>query len=169
MDQNLKQPDNGVTKAQRLSQLPVNTIQEAEFAFTVHAAYIPKEFTPEQLVEPGFWAVHATRFKAFDEVRARAEDGTWMARLLVLETGRTWVRMKQLEFHNLGTQDEALTRVAQRETEDQRKLYDVKHRGPRGWSVVRKADSQVMHEGAQTKEAADGWLTQHLNTTAATV
>lgn len=166
MENALRQPDNGVTKAQRMTQLPVNTVQQAEYAYTTHAAFVPKEFKPEQLTEPGFWAVHATRFKALDEVRAIAEDGTWMARLLVLETGRTWVRMKQLEFHLLGTQDEALTRVAQRETDELRKNFDVKHRGPRGWSVVRKGDSQVMHEGAQTRDAAEGWLTDYLKTTA---
>lgn len=162
----IRQPDNGITKEQRMAQLPVNTVQDAEFSYTTHAAFIPTGFTPEQLLDPGFWAVHATRFKAFDEVRARAEDGTWMARLLVLEAGRTWVRMKQLEFHSLGTQDEALTRVALRENEEAKKLYEVKHRGPRAWSVVRKADSQVMHEGAQTRENAERWLDEHLKTTA---
>lgn len=162
----VRQPDNGVTKEQKLAQLPVNTVREADYEYTIHSAFIPQAFKPEQMMDPAFWGLHATRFKAFDEVRARAEDGTWMARLLVLEAGRTWVRMKQLEFHALGTQDEALTRVAQREIEDEKKKYTVIHRGPRAWSVVRNGDKQVMHEGAQTREAAAGWLEQYLQTTA---
>lgn len=167
--QQVRQSDNGITKEQRTSQLPVNMIQEAEFSYTVHSAFIPSGYKPEQMLEPGFWAVHATRFKAFDEVRARAEDGTWMARLLVLEAGRTWVRMKQLEFHNLGTQDEALTRAANMETEEQKKLFTVVHRGPRGWSVVRNSDKQVMHENAQTRDSAALWLDEYMKTTAGAV
>ena len=160
-----RQPDNGVTKAQMSVQLPPNCLQEAEFQFTVWSAMIPNGIGPEKLMVPAFWGLYAAKFRPFDEIRARAEDGTWIARFVVLETARTWARLQQLEHHNLGTQDVSLTKAANLNLEAARREFEVKHRGPRGWSVVRLSDKQVMHEGAQSKDAANLWLDGHLKTT----
>lgn len=157
-----RQPDNGITKDQMAVQLPPNTVQEGEFQHTEWDAFIPNGLTPQNLLVPGFWAIHASRFKPFDEIRARAEDGTWLARYVVLEAGRTWARLQQLELHHLGTQDVSLTKAADQARDDARKGFEIKHRGPRGWSVVRSADSQMMHEGAASKPAAQAWLDEYL-------
>jgi hypothetical protein len=163
----IRQPDNGVTKQQMRSQLPPNCLQQAEFQFTVWSAVIPNGLLPAQLLEPGFWAPEAPKLKPFDEIRARAEDGTWLARFVVVEVGRTWANLQQLELHNLGTKDVSLTKVAAQKLTEARKEFRVYHRGPKGWSVVRKSDKQVMHEGAATQAAAETWLDGHLKTTGA--
>ena len=167
METKLRQPDNGVTRAQNPIQLPPNCMQEAEYQFTIWAVVAPNGLKAQDLLAPGFWALYATKMKPFDEIRARAEDGTWMARFVVLEAGRTWARLHQLEQHNLGTQDVSLTKAAAQRTEDAKKDFEIKHRGPKGWSVVRLSDKQVMHEGAQSKQAASTWLDGHLKTTGA--
>jgi len=165
MPPELRRPDNGITKDQMPVQLPPNCMQEAEYQFTVWSAMIPNGVPAAKVMEPGFWALYAPKFKPFDEIRARAEDGTWMARFVVLEAGRTWARLQQLEHHNLGTQDVSLTKTANLNLDEAKKGFEVKHRGPKGWSVIRRLDKQIMHEGAQSKGAAETWLNGHLQTT----
>ena len=164
METTLRRPDNGVTRDQMPVQLPPNHMQEAEYQYTTWAVVAPNGLAAKALLEPGFWALYATKMKPFDEIRARAEDGTWMARFVVLEAGRTWARLQQLEHHNLGTQDVSLTKANTQALEEARKGFELKHRGPKGWSVVRLSDKQVMHEGAQSKANAATWLEGHLKT-----
>lgn len=164
----LRRPDNGITKEQMPIQLPPNSMQEAEYQYTVWAAHIPPNTPAVKLLEPGYWALYAAKFKPFDEVRARSEDGTWMARFVVLEAARTWARLQMLELHNLGTQDVSLTKAASQDKQERRNSFEVKHRGPRGWSVLNKTNSQVMHEGETSKAGAEKWLDDHLATTEVT-
>ena len=164
METKLRQADNGVTRDQMPVQLPPNCMQEAAYQYTDWAVMAPNGLKAENLLVPGFWALYATKMRPFDEIRARAEDGTWMARFVVLEAGRTWARVHQLELHNLGTQDVSLTKAVAQNLEEARKAFNVVHRGPRAWSVVRIADKHVMHEGEQTKDAANAWLDGHLKT-----
>lgn len=154
--------DNGITKDQMHLQLPPNCLQEAEYRFTVWESFIPSGIDADALLKPNFWSLYAARFKPFDEIRARTEDGTWLSRFIVLEAGRTWARVQRLEHHTLGTQDVALTRAAGQAVEDARKQFTVRNRGQAGWSVVRNSDKQVMHEGEQSKLAADKWLDDYL-------
>ena len=162
-----RQPDNGVSKSQMAAQLPPNCFQESEFQYMTWAATVPNGHQRAALLVPGYWAIYAAKVKPFHEIRATAEDGTWMARYIVLEVGRTWLRLQELEHHNLGTQDVSLTKTAAIAVEEAKKGFEVKHRGPRGWSVIRNSDKQVMHEGAQTRDAAVLWLDGHLKTSGA--
>lgn len=166
-DQKLRRTDNGISKDQMAVQLPPNCFQEAEFQYMTWAATIPTGIARASLMEPGFWALYAPKAKPFHEIRATAEDGTWMARFIVLEVGRTWLRLQELEHHNLGTQDVSLTKTAKIAVEEAKKNFTVQHRGPKGWSVLRNSDRQVMHEGAQSKGAAETWLDGHLKTSGA--
>ena len=165
--QELRRPDNGVSRDQMAVQLPPNCFQESEFQYMTWAATIPTGIKRSDLLTPGFWALYAPKAKPFHEIRATAEDGTWMARYIVLEVGRTWLRIQELEHHNLGTQDVSLTKTASIAVDEAKKGFKVYHRGPKGWSVVRESDKQVMHEGAQSKDAAQIWLDGHLKTTGA--
>lgn len=167
METELRRPDNGISKDQMAVQLPPNCFQESEFQYMTWAATIPTGNDRKMLLVPGYWALYAPKAKPFHEIRATAEDGTWMARYIVLEVGRTWLRLQELEHHNLGTQDVSLTKAAKIVVEEAKKGFEVKHRGPRGWSVVRTSDRQVMHEGAQSKGAAEIWLDGHLKTSGA--
>jgi hypothetical protein len=59
----------------------------------------------------------------------------------------------------LTTDDAAQTLAAMQQAyQEALKDYEIKHRGPRGWSVIRTADGAVMHDGLNSKDAAAGWL-----------
>lgn len=146
---------------QQLIQLPPNDLWPFEHISTRHDAKIQQGVNPDALLVPGFWAHHAMKLKPFDEIRARAEDGTWMGNYLVLDCSRTWAKVKLLELYHLGTADVSLTQASEAEVKAYMDQHEVKHRGPRGWSVVRKADRLVLQEHMAQREEAEGWLTNH--------
>lgn len=121
-------------------------------------AVIPTGVTPEQLLKPAFWAHHGIRLRPWDEIRARAEDGTWMGTYLVLDCSRTWARVLQLSFHRLTSGDVAITQASMDEMKAVIAAHQVVHRGPLAWSVVRKSDRAVLLEGRTTKPEAVSWL-----------
>lgn len=139
-------------------QLAPNTLKLADFASNRHDAIIPIGVTPEDLEQPEFWSHNLQMVRAWDEIRARSEDGTWMAVYLVLDRDRTWARVKRLHLYDLSPVPEAAS------SDDQIQVlidaHEVKWRGPLGYSVVRQADGDVLHEKAGSEAAAKAWLVQ---------
>lgn len=123
-----------------------------------HDALIPTGVKPEQMERPDFWAHHATKLQPLAEIRARAEDGTWIAYCVVLDTSRNWAKVKILEVHHLTTADVALSQASETEVRAFIDAHRVVHRGPHKWSVVRIADKSVLMEGEGTKDGAVAWL-----------
>lgn len=142
-------------------QLPPNDLATFDYVSTRFDAMVQKGVRPEDLLAPAFWAHHGVKMKPMDEVRVRAEDGTWVAYLLVLDCSRTWAKMKQLALHQLGTADVSLTQASEAEVKAFIDAHEVKHRGPLKWSVVRTSDRAVLAEGIAQREEARSWLEKH--------
>ncbi len=145
----------------QLIQLPPNDLAGFDYVSTRFDARIAQGVRPEQLLEPAFWAHHAVKLKPMDEIRARAEDGTWVGYYLVLDSSRTWAKVKQLSLHHLGTADVSLTQASESEMQGFIGAHEVKHRGPHKWSVVRKSDGAVIVEGIAQRDEATAWLKTH--------
>lgn len=149
------------TNDKQLVQLGPNDLAVFEYVSTRHDARIGQGVKPEDLLVPGFWAHHAVKLKPFDEIRARAEDGTWLATYVVLDCSRTWAKVMQLSLHRLTTADVALTQASESEVQAFIKAHNVVHRGPHKWSVVRASDRAVLQQGMEQKDQAIGWLDTH--------
>jgi hypothetical protein len=102
------------------------------------------------------------KLKPTDEIRARSEDGTWVAYLFVLDCSRTWARVHVLSYHDkLGTSDMSLTKASELDVQRFVAEHKVVHRGPHKWSVVRNADKAVLQEGIAQQDDAKKWLETH--------
>lgn len=112
--------------------------------------------TREDLKSPNFWAHVANKLRAGAEIRVLAEDGSFIARFLVIAADRTWARVHELSFIDLRA--EAAPVDLEAVVDD----YEVKLRGPKRWSVLRKSDRAVLQENLYTKEDADQWLKRYL-------
>ena len=142
---------------------PLPQLAPGDFALFEHVsmrydALIAQGVTPEQLVNPAFWAHHAVKLKPMDEIRARAADGTWVASLMVLDCSRTWAKVKMLSMDRLTTGDVALTEASLAERKAFIEAHDVVLRGQHKWCVVRKQDKVVVQEDLGSKDAAKSWL-----------
>jgi len=124
-----------------------------EYVRTQYAAKIPDGVTFEDILNPTYWAHHARDIRPTDEIRAVAEDRTWIAYLIVVDCARTWVKVQALSHHSL---------IQSQASADDLKAfmdgYDLKFRGPLKWSVIRKADGSVLQEGIENKDTATAWL-----------
>lgn len=110
---------------------------------------------PEDLLDPNAWGNVAEQLKPFDLIAAHADDSTWWAEYLVTDVGRLHARVHLLRKADWGRApaSEAVTRQDE---------YDVKHRGIRKWSVLRKADNAVLRDGYATREEAEAYLVSHV-------
>lgn len=157
-------------------QLAPGNIALLEHVSLVHDALVPSDVHPLYLEQPAFWAHVADKLRPWHEIRARAEDGSWMARGIVLAAERTWAKVRLIQIHEFSPITAALppgmapkpveapAATAQATDESIQSFIDqhvYKHRGPKGHSIVRKADSQVLVEGLGTKDEAIKWLDTH--------
>lgn len=137
--------------------IEMTRVAEAEFKRTTWVMTAFEATDPKDLLKPEYWAHVSSKMRAWDRVEVRADDGTWYAEYLVLEAGRNWARMFLLEAYHLTTADVAQTQA------DAMSPYEVAHRGPhRMWSVIRKIDREVIHDGEQTMDGAVSWLRERL-------
>ena len=113
--------------------------------------------TPEDLLAPEYWAHISAQLRPRDRIEAWANDGSWMAEYVVLEAGRNWARPHLLQVYHFTSGDQAMTQA------DAMSPYEILHRGPHcQWSVIRKVDREVMHEGEATMDGAVAWLKERL-------
>jgi hypothetical protein len=148
-------------KNEVIPQLAPMALNGFDYVSTRFDALIPIGVTLEQILKPAFWAHHAVKLKPMDEIRARAEDGTWLAYLVVLDCSRTWAKVAHLAMHNLTTRDVSLTQASLQELADFIAGHKVVHRAQHKWSVVRKVDNAVVSEGHEQKDAAEKALEKH--------
>ena len=114
--------------------------------------------TIEDVLNPAYWAHCAAQMSVFDNIFVRLETGEWMVHLIVLQTGRNYLRAHlahQYDFTNADTSTpaNAITHV-------------VEWKGPvKKHVVIRKADGAVIQDGFSGKNEAQQWLTNYLNAT----
>lgn len=120
-------------------------IQQADYVRTVHAATPEPGTNLDNMLQPDYWAHVAKSLKAGDLIEVRAADGEWFAELYVRSTSATDAKVVVLREHSFAEK--------RAPTQD----VDVKFRGEKKWSVVRKSDKTVLIEGLETKGAAEDW------------
>jgi hypothetical protein len=129
----------------------------AEFKRNQYIATAGEGVKPVDISDPGYWAHLGAKLRPWDEIMVRANDGLWYARLIVLEAGRNWAKVHVESVTYLTTAEVAITQA------DAMSPYEVTYRGPHSkWSVIRKQDRAVVHEGSETMDAAMTWLKERL-------
>lgn len=147
-------------KAQK--QLPPSELWTFEHVSTRYSARIPQGVDPDDLLMPAFWAHQAMKLRPMDEIRAHAEDGTWVAYFLVLDCSRTWAKLHRLALHRLTTADVSQSQASEEEVKAMIAEHTVAFRGQHKWSVIRKSDRAVLLEGKEEKPEAIKWLEAHV-------
>lgn len=108
----------------------------------------------QDVLDPAYWAHVASRFKPYDHIEVRSEDGSWIAKFLVLGCDRTWAKIHLLSEHKLTTTDISLSQAI--------KKHDAQWRGPEHkWSVIRLSDKEVIKVKFDSKEEANRWIVEH--------
>jgi hypothetical protein len=127
-------------------------MRECEFERTVWVITAHENTKPEDLLRLEYWTNVAEKLKPYDKIEARADDGTWYAEYLVVESERLWSRVCLLNKVDL---DEApKSDEARPEAE-----FRVEWKGPaHKWSVIRSSDSAMVKEGLGSRTEANAWV-----------
>lgn len=145
-------------KVRRLDPLEVARMKETEFMRKDFFVVAGEGVTPQDLLQPEYWANQANRLTPHCRVECWADDGSWMCELVVLGVSRNAAQMHPLHVHEI-QRDAAILSGSRNDGAG----YEVKHRGQHSkWSVIRKADKALVHEGEDTRGAAEKWLEEHL-------
>ena len=125
----------------------------AEYERQDWVANIQFGVTVDDIKNPGYWAHMASQMKPYDHIEARAEDGTWIAYLVVTGCDRAWARVAVDRVISLTTKDVAISQTPQ---------HEVLWKGPqRKFSVIRLSDSENIKDLFQTKDEATLWMREH--------
>lgn len=135
-----------------------------DYASTRYDARIPTGVSKDDVLRPEFWAHHAKDLRPFDEIRARAVDGSWVSYLMVLDCSRTWARVMQMNHYNLTSSDIAMTQSSEQEVAAMIAAHEVRYRGAAKFSVIRKSDEALIKDGIASKAEAQTWLENHART-----
>lgn len=112
----------------------------------------PEPGTPLEAIEDrGYWAHVSANLRPGDIVEIIPDDYSYFASYMVVDAGKLYATVKRKEFVDFASKAEAA---------DVPDGYEVKHRGPKGWCVIRGQD--VLAEKQGDKESALKWLENHL-------
>lgn len=107
-------------------------------------ANVPQDCTIEDIKRPDFWSLMAARLKPYDRIEVRADDGTWLAEVIVIGCDRTWAKVNVLNTYKLTGVEEAAKETGS---------LEFKFKGPgKKWCIIRKSDGEILREGIQTKD-----------------
>lgn len=105
------------------------------------------------VIIPEFWLHIATRFRPNDEITVICEDGTWYAKLLVVNCDRLWAKVFVLMHHDL---TQARIDSPSRAEDD----YDVDWTPSGKWTITKKSQKgqPCIKDGFLSRLEAYQWL-----------
>jgi hypothetical protein len=108
--------------------------------------------TLADVLRPSYWAHMAQQMNHYDHIEVRAEEGTWVAGLLVVQVDRTFAKVVLLWEKNLEST----------ETVDGDPGHVVEWKGPqRKFAVIRMSDRELIRDGFKNRDEANAWLIEH--------
>jgi hypothetical protein len=133
--------------------------QPLEAVVQQFSAKVPPGITREHLLNPEYWSHVAGAMQPYAEITVRAEDGTFLAKLLVIDCGRGWAKTRVLHWFDLTAKDASAGAAS---------AYSIEWKGgTRKHVILRNSDQAVIHEGEQRKAGAEAWLQNFLTSGAA--
>ncbi len=139
-------------------QLGPAALKLAEHAFNQHSVVVERHVGREHLTDPTFWAHVANKLRPGDEIRVVCEDDSYVARYFVIAKDKVWVQVHELYFSQVHRPSLG---------DNVRDAYEVRFRGPKKWSVIRKQDNAVLQDGLHSEKDGNSWLDVYLGKAAA--
>ena len=145
-----------IPKGKQREILPAkpNEFGLATHKFRIYSAIAPRGMQPDDLYNPLFWSHVANQLTMFDEVRVLAEDGSWVAYVLVTFRHANNVKIKMLN-------SEVLEDVSY-EVPEENQRYIAKQRGMLKWCIVDNETGENVFDRIPTQSKAYAKLESYL-------
>jgi hypothetical protein len=144
-----------------MSKLMERNLHAADYARQVFRVNPPAGTTLDEMLEPDYWAHVARRMTPHDTVEVVPEDGSFFARLFVVNADKLWVKMAKIEYVEFGETTAAKVPPSEK--------FEAKFAGPNAkWRIHNKSDnSLVSNDSFQSRAEAEKWIEQHSKAMAA--
>lgn len=147
-------------KEHQVQAVVPNRRQLAEHGRQTHLVTVDNADFPKDFLDPAFWALVAKEMQLGDHVEIRDDGMTYWGEFLVLAADKTWAKLHLLRE----------TKLVPMEERSISPEFLVQFKGPhKKWSVIRKADSTIVHDGEPDRGAANRWLEQYARTIGAPI
>lgn len=144
---------NGVATSRRNPVMQPARMKLAEYDRQDWVANAERGHTVEDCLEPGYWAHMAAQMGFGDHIEVRAEEGEWIAELLVVEVGTGYAKVMVRARYDL-VQPDALPAVTPK--------HEVAWKGPQHrFAVIRLSDQVMVKAEFKTREDAAAWMREH--------
>lgn len=138
----------------RSPAISVERVKLAEYDRQNWVVNVEPGQTVEDLKRPDYWCHVAQQLSPYDHIEARAEDGSWIADLIVVRAESRWAKVLVKDVIVLEEDD----------TEGS-ELHSVKWHGPQHkWSIFSAANGEIVRDGFKTKGEAEAWRIDHEKT-----
>lgn len=128
--------------------------KNAEYERAIHVATLESGVTWEDAQAPEFWAHVAAKVRRYDHIEVRTDDSSFWGELLVMDSGKGYVKTSVLRFVELASAPVKSDGAAG---------YKIMWKGPHHkFTVIRESDSLPIHSGEPEKSGAEKWLEAHL-------
>lgn len=143
-------------KAERYIQMPPDRMKGYEYMNNHHMVIVERLWTMDDVVKPIFWSSVWQRIRQWDEISVACEDGSWWAKLLVIQRGIGSVFVQVLDFRDFGENKTSA------ETSRIIEGFELRFLGAlKKWCVIRTADAMTLKEKCESMSEAETWLTQY--------
>ena len=109
--------------------------------------------TRENILNEDYWAHVAAKYSKGDMLFVRDDGGAWIAEYYIVDCARTWVKVFELNWWELGKTEMP---------ESLRDDFEYHWFGNQEQcGVIRKSDGATMINGLRSKDAALEWIVNH--------
>ena len=140
-------------KRDKVQPLASNALQLAESAYNSFNVDVRSGVTAADLEDQAFWTHHGFALKPRDEIRACAEDGSFVAYLLVVNTGPKAAKVVIKQFIELDKFDPKELQIPHGYGSDWAGSISK-------WRVTR--DTEILKGGFDPESQAIRWVHNHL-------
>ena len=121
----------------------------------LYSCTVPAGMGKEELLKSEMWDHIAAKLQQFDEIRCIAEDGAWLAQVIVTFKAGNKVLVHPIHFTKL--------EIINYEEQSGLTRFKVKQRGMKKWCIMDNTDGSVVFEEIPTQAEAHRKLEEHIS------
>lgn len=128
-----------------ITPLKTSQLQLAQFGYQQFNVELTQQVSKEGLLDPALWTHCGIKLRLNDEVRVVVNDGTMLARLMVVFANGHDVRLQLLDYRVFEEED----------VPEVQEDYFIKLRGQQKWCLMKRGNPDPIIQGITDKASAE--------------
>lgn len=139
-----------------------STFHTRDWSYSAHVDRPNYGVLLKDVLEDSYWSNVAAKLKVGDQIEIQPEGLTYYAKLIVVDCGPAFAKVKVLAFNDL-TDERAAPDQEPLQTSVALGVKYVAERAGPWFRVKRVPDNEIMKTGFRSMKAAEAWAAENLN------